>query len=182
MKSTTQRKESEGGQVMMRKSALNSGRRNFVKAFAGGAASLMGLSMISNLRVFGSRRRFGVTASNPANGAERVGAQQVPYIYWTWGEIKRGDCTVAPGAVFYLFANGASRWICDLRSSDSGDEWDGRFEIKNLNGQVLAATPNYHFDISQENVSRHWDESRGPNSSLAAAYPNAKSISFDCSC
>ena len=72
--------------------------------------------------------------------------------------------------------------MCDLRSSDSGDEWDGRFEIKNANGQVLAATPGYHFDISNDNVTKHWDESRGPNASLAAAFPTASTINYICSC
>jgi len=107
---------------------------------------------------------------------------QGPYIYWTFGQISRGDCTIAPGSTFYLYANGATRWVCDLRSSDSGDEWDGRFDITNINGQVLASTPNYHFDISQDNVTKHWDESRGPNASLAAAYSQARGISFVCSC
>jgi len=158
-------------------------RRNFVKSMASATACMFGLAMASRTRAFSSGKSFGVAGSNPGSGTENTEAgQQIPYISWPFGEIRRGDCTIAPGAVFYLYANGASRWVCDLRSSDSGDEWDGHFEIKNGNGQVLAATPNYHFDISQDNVSRHWDESRGPNSSLAAAYPNAGTISFQCSC
>jgi hypothetical protein len=84
--------------------------------------------------------------------------------------------------MFQLFADGSTRWKCDIRSSDSGDEWDGRIEILNQSGQVLAVTPGYHFDISNENVTKHWEEVRGPNGSLAAAYPNARSLNLFCSC
>jgi hypothetical protein len=124
-----------------------------------------------------------ITAASLANYIKGPTAvPQGPYIYWTFGELRRGDCTIAPGATFYLYADGSTRWVCDLRSSDSGDEWDGHFEITNASGQVLVATPNYHFDISQENVTRHWEDSRGPNASLAAAYSQAGRISFFCSC
>lgn len=162
--------------------AAGTNRRHFVKAVASGAAAMLGLAISAKVNAFTPRERFSVSPRTSGTGSENLAGQQVPYVYWTWGEIRRGDCTISPGSVFYLYANGVSRWVCDLRSSDSGDEWDGRFEIKNANGQVLAATPNYHFDISQDNVTKHWDESRGANPSLAAAYPNASSVIFNCSC
>ena len=165
---------------------LASNRRSFVKGLAGAATCLIGLALVSKrTRGFPPQKTLVGLGKSSANAtAWNAGAldPQLPYIYWTFGQISRGDCTIAPGSTFYLYANGATRWVCDLRSSDSGDEWDGRFDITNISGQVLASTPNYHFDISQDNVTRHWDESRGPNASLAAAYSQARGISFVCSC
>ena len=163
-------------------------RRTFLTMLMASGVSLLGVMTLGgNPAPVSGRSRFralrgGLKGKPIDNLHESRIAPQVPYIYWSWGEIRRGDCTIAPGAVLQLFADGSTRWKCDLRSSDSGDEWDGRFEITNANGQVLAATPNYHFDISQENVTRHWEEFRGPNASLAAAYPNARGINFFCSC
>lgn len=160
-------------------------RRDFIKQILGAGTLLVGWSVIGSA-IAGAVPRRKVTHNlrfeSDIDSSENSPSSQIPFLQWSFGEIRRGDCTMAPGATLYLYANGATRWICDLRSSDSGDEWDGRFEIKNQSDQVLAATPNYHFDISQENVTRHWDEFRGPNASLAAAYPHARGISFFCSC
>lgn len=161
-------------------------RRSFMRSFLQTGVCLLGLAAISMkakalTRAENSHPLCGLEGESNGNETSSVNPQ-VPYIYWTWGEVRRGDCTISPGAMFQLFADGSTRWKCDIRSSDSGDEWDGRFEILNQGGQVLAATPGYHFDISQENVTKHWEEFRGPNASLAAAYPQARSISFYCSC
>lgn len=157
-------------------------RRGFLKTTLAGVY-LLGVALSVKPKPLSSGQRVdallgGIEGKTYENNTEL----QVPFISWTWGEVQRGDCTIAPGAVFQLFADGSTRWKCDLRSSDSGDEWDGRFEILNQNGQVLAVTPGYHFDISQENVTRHWEEFRGSNSSLAAAYASARSVTFYCSC
>lgn len=163
--------------------SIASSRRRLVKGLASAAKCVASLVLVFTMTT-GFAAGIDLTSDNSSvEDAKATNAEpQVPYVYWTFGEIRRGDCTIAPGGTLYLYANGVTRWVCDLRSSDSGDEWDGRFEIRNSNGQVLASTPGYHFDISQENVTRHWDESRGPNPSLAAAYPQAWTISFICSC
>jgi len=102
--------------------------------------------------------------------------------YWTWGEIRRGDCTIDGGATFTLFSDGSTTWVCDISSSDSGDEWDGAFRVTNAAGVVLFDTGGYHFDISEENVKKRWNEFRGPNGQLAAAFNEAYGNSFTCSC
>jgi hypothetical protein len=162
-------------------------RRRISKAFAEAAACLLAvtvsISTISNRATSTSASpAVMVNASTGTAPGTAIPDPQSPYIYWTFGEIRRGDCTLSPGGTFYLYADGSTRWVCDLRSSDSGDEWDGHFEITNANGQVLAATPSYHFDISLQNVTRHWDDSRGSNASLAVAYAQARGINFFCSC
>src|SRR5437764_13913676 len=59
---------------------------------------------------------------------------------WTWGQVRRGDCTIDAGATFTLFSDGSTQWICDISSTDSGDEWDGFFRITNASGVVLFDT------------------------------------------
>lgn len=103
-------------------------------------------------------------------------------ITWTFpSEIKRGDCTINAGAQFTLYENGATNWRCDIRSSDSGDEWDGDMRcLNNANTQLWS--DHYHFDISDENVTKRWDESRGANEARANSFNEAARISFSCSC
>ena len=102
--------------------------------------------------------------------------------FWTWGEIRRGDCTIHAVATFTLFSDGSTLWVCDISSSDSGDEWDGVFRVTNAAGVVLFDTGRYHFDISEQNVTKRWNEFRGPNGQFAAAFNEAQGNSFTCSC
>jgi hypothetical protein len=102
--------------------------------------------------------------------------------FWTWEQIRRGDCTIDAGATFTLFSDGSTTWVCDISSSDSGDEWDGAFRVTNAAGVVLFDTGGYHFDISEENVKKRWNEVRGPNGQFAAAFNEAQGNSFTCSC
>lgn len=101
---------------------------------------------------------------------------------WAWGEIRRGDCTVYAGATFTLFSDGSTHWICDISSTDSGDEWDGAFRVTNAGGVVLFDTGRYHFDISESNVKKKWNEYRGPNAHFAQSFNEARGNSFFCSC
>lgn len=101
---------------------------------------------------------------------------------WTWGQIRRGDCTIDAGATFTLFSDGSTHWICDISSTDSGDEWDGSFRVTTAGGVVLFDTSPYHFDISQSNVKKRWNEHRGPNGQFAQAFNEAQGNSFSCSC
>jgi hypothetical protein len=101
---------------------------------------------------------------------------------WTWGKIERGDCDINAGATFTLFSDGSTHWVCDIRSDDSGDEWDGFFRVKNLAGVVLFDTGRYHFDISEENVTKRWNEFRGQDANFAAAFNEAQINDFHCSC
>ena len=101
---------------------------------------------------------------------------------WTWGKIERGDCDINQGATFTLFSDGSTHWVCDIRSDDSGDEWDGFFRVKNSAGVVLFDTGRYHFDISEKNVTKRWNELRGPDGNFAAAFNEAQSNDFLCSC
>jgi hypothetical protein len=101
---------------------------------------------------------------------------------WTWTEIRRGDCTIDAGATFILFSDGSTNWTCNISSTDSGDEWDGRFRITNASGVVLFDTAPYHFDISESNVKKRWNENRGPNGQFAQAFNEAHGNGFSCSC
>ena len=101
---------------------------------------------------------------------------------WSWGQIRRGDCTIDAGATFTLFSDGSTHWICDISSTDSGDEWDGAFRITNGAGVVLFDTSPYHFDISDANVKKRWNEFRGANGHFAQAFNEAQGNSFTCSC
>lgn len=101
---------------------------------------------------------------------------------WTWGAIRRGDCTIEAGARFTLYSDGSTHWVCDISSTDSGDEWDGSFRITNAGGTVLFDTGRYHFDISQANVKKRWDEPRGPRDDFARQFNEAQVNSFSCSC
>lgn len=102
--------------------------------------------------------------------------------FWTWGEIRRGDCTIDAGATFTLFSDGSTHWICDISSTDTGDEWDGFFRITNAGGVVLFDTGRYHFDIHDSNLKKRWNEFRGPNAQFAQAFNEAQRNSFFCSC
>ncbi len=103
------------------------------------------------------------------------------YKFWTFGQIDRGDCTIFPGGTFTLYQDGSTNWRCDIKSSDSGDEWDGDFHCENQ-GHTHLWSDHYHFDISVENQVRRWDESRGPDSTRSNTYPEAHWLSFACSC
>lgn len=102
--------------------------------------------------------------------------------FWTWGQIRRGDCTIDAGATFTLFSDGSTSWVCDISSTDSGDERDGFFRVTNAGGVVLFDTSRYHFDISEANVKKRWNEFRGPNAHFAQAFNEASGNSFSCSC
>lgn len=101
---------------------------------------------------------------------------------WTWGEIRRGDCTIDAGATFTLFSDGSTNWTCDISSTDSGDEWDGSFRVSNAASVVLFDTGPYHFDISDSNVKKRWNENRGPNGQFAQSFNEAQGNSFSCNC
>ncbi len=101
---------------------------------------------------------------------------------WTFGEISRGDCKINAGAQFTLFADGSTSWVCDISSSDSGDEWDGSFRISNAGDVVLFDTGGYHFDISEGGVTKRWNEVRGANPNFAVAFNEAQGIRFFCDC
>lgn len=102
--------------------------------------------------------------------------------FWTWGQIRRGHCTIDAGATFTLFSDGSTIWVCDISSTDSGDEWDGFFRVTNAGSVVLFDTSRYHFDISESNVKKRWSEFRGPNAQFAQAFNEAQGNSFSCSC
>lgn len=115
-------------------------------------------------------------------GTHPFSATSMAYVYWTFsGDIRRGDCTIRSGATFYLYQDGSTRWVCDISSSDSGDEWDGDFVCTNAGG-VQLWSDHYHFDISDEGVWKRWDESRGPNGNRAASFGEARGLTFFCSC
>ena len=101
---------------------------------------------------------------------------------WTWAAIRRGDCTIENGARFTLFSDGSTHWVCDISSTDSGDEWDGSFTVTNAAGTVLFQTARYHFDIRDKNVRKRWDEPRGPRADFARAFNEAQGNSFSCNC
>ena len=98
------------------------------------------------------------------------------------GEIRRGDCTIDAGATFTLFSDGSTNWTCDISSTDSGDEWDGSFRVSNAASVVLFDTGPYHFDISDSNVKKRWNENRGPNGQFAQSFNEAQGNSFSCNC
>jgi hypothetical protein len=102
--------------------------------------------------------------------------------FWTWSQIRRGDCTIDSGATFTLFSDGSTSWVCDISSIDSGDEWDGSFRVTNAGGVVLFDTGRYHFDISDANVKKRWNEFRGPNAQFAQSFNEAQGNSFSCDC
>lgn len=162
-------------------SPLRSNRRGFLKNLLTAGTCLAGLSVVS-LKALSKDFASPVTSTsksdlNVVSSAHPQGAKS-----WSFGEIRQGDCTIAPGATFTLFSDGSTHWKCTISSSDSGDEWRGRFDITNAQGNVLATTPGYHFDISVENQSRNWDERRGGNAALSNAFPGAHGISFHCEC
>ena len=102
--------------------------------------------------------------------------------FGTWDQIRRGDCTIDAGATFTLFSDGSTSWVCDISSTDSGDEWDGFFRVTNAGGVVLFDTGRYHFDISEANAKKRWNEFRGPNAQFAQAFHEAQGNGFACSC
>lgn len=103
------------------------------------------------------------------------------YKFWVFDDIRRGDCIIFKGGTFTLYENGATNWRCDIRSSDSGDEWDGDFVCKN-SGNVVLWQDHYHFDISDEDVTKRWDETRGANQPRANSFNEAYWLSFNCDC
>ena len=161
-------------------STVASPRRGFIKNLLAAGLCLVGTVKVAAL----SRRRPSETFVPPEPAPNTAGSTAAPQVAksWTFGEIKRGDCTIAPGGTFTLFSDGSQRWTCNISSTDSGDEWDGHFEVFNAQGQSLVSTPNFHFDISVSNQSRHWDQANGPNSALSAAFGPANGLTFHCSC
>jgi len=105
----------------------------------------------------------------------------MPYKFWSFSEIKRGDCTILAGGMLTLYVDGTINWRCDIRSSDSGDEWDGDFICYSANDVVLWQE-HFHFDISSQNVTKRWDETRGANPSRANSFNEASKLSFNCNC
>jgi hypothetical protein len=122
-----------------------------------------------------------LSANDMVVAAAQVKNQILASKSWTWGEIRRGDCAIDAGARFTLFSDGSTNWICDISSTDSGDEWDGTFHITNSGGVELF-TSHYHFDISDGNVKKRWNENRGPNGQFAQSFNEAQGNSFACSC
>lgn len=108
--------------------------------------------------------------------------QLLAYKWWTFDPIQTGDCLIEAGATFTLYSDGSTHWTCDISSGDTGDEWDGYFRVKNSNGVVLFDTGNYHFNISEKDVKKRWDEHRGANAGYAQHFNEAHSLNFPCSC
>ncbi len=155
-------------------------RRGFIKNLLAAGLCVVGAVKVGALSRLRPSESF--APPEPAPGAAGSAAAAQAAKSWTFGEIKRGDCTIAPGGTFTLFSDGSQRWTCNISSTDTGDEWDGHFEVFNAQGQSLASSPNFHFDISVSNQSRHWDQSNGPNSALSAAFGPAQGLTFHCSC
>ena len=103
------------------------------------------------------------------------------YKFWTFGQIGRGDCMIFAGAVFTLYQDGTTNWRCDIRSSDSGDEWDGDIICYNA-ANVELWRDHYHFNISDENATKRWDETRGANAARANSFAEASTLNFSCNC
>lgn len=118
--------------------------------------------------------------STDAQTKKRAQALQASKL-WTWIKVERGDCTIK-NASFTLFEDGSTNWSCDISSTDSGDEWEGFFSIKDAAGVELFKAIRYHFDIHDSNSVKHWNEARGPNATFAAHFNEAKKISFFCNC
>lgn len=116
-------------------------------------------------------------ASSRGSHAEILSAKP-----WSFDAIQRGDCRIEAGATFTLFSDGSTLWVCDISSGDSGDEWDGFFRITSAGGVVLFDTGNYHFDISEKDVKKRWNDHRGANGTYAQHFNEATSIAFHCSC
>lgn len=171
---------SQGKLSTLLPSTVTHARRGFIKNMLAAGLCLVGTVKVAAL----SRRKPSESSGLPRREPDAAGSAAAlqAATSWTFGEIKRGDCTIAPGGTFTLFSNGAQRWTCNVSSTDTGDEWDGRFEIFNAQGQSLGFTPNFHFDISVSNQSRHWDQTNSPNQALAAAFGSAHGVSFHCSC
>jgi|GEM_PF-3675809 len=102
-----------------------------------------------------------------------------PFSFAAW--IHRGDCSILPGAQFKLYENGTTNWLCEIKSEDSGDEWDGYIVCTNANKLELWRD-HYHFNINDGGVTKRWDETRGPDLGKAHSYAEAFSISFVCNC
>jgi hypothetical protein len=107
--------------------------------------------------------------------------------------IKRGDCTIAPGASFLLYEDGSTHWNCYISSSDTGDEWSGTMVILDAAKRgIIGMEPDYEFDISDKDQWKHWVLPLGPEKAIlvspniaptiAIAYAQAAYLGFECSC
>ncbi|ANI90238.1 hypothetical protein A9P82_13625 [Arachidicoccus ginsenosidimutans] len=105
----------------------------------------------------------------------------MPHKSFAFQEIRKGDCTIFSGATFTLYANGAINWRCNIKSSDSGDEWDGYIICYNANNVELWRE-HFHFDIHDGNVIKRWDETRKPDTKKAHSFNEANRIVFTCNC
>jgi hypothetical protein len=114
--------------------------------------------------------------------------------------LAKGDCRIAGGAEFRFYRNGSTCWECDIMSSDSGDEWEGKFSggevgynpdtIDGLKKILMVIRNDYNFDISDANLWKHWLLEYPPSAveyvrngiGLSEAYDRMAIVAFYCGC
>ncbi len=96
----------------------------------------------------------------------------VPYYYWTFGEMRSGDCVMYAGATLKYFADGSITWVSDLSSSDTGDEWEMALGPTRAPRDPLFDLY-FWYDIKDANTVKHWEQVRPPNPTYANVFSQA---------
>ncbi len=150
------------------------------------------LSLTREVRLTESDSRALVAVSGYPIGADLV-SNGLLYKAFQFAEIKRGSCTIVNGE-FRFYAVGYTAFVCDIMSSDSGDEWNGNFtggdaSYEGSDGLLFAANRDFHFDISTKNEWKHWSQGYNPEDNTyyggvgsQDTYDRLKRVLFNCDC
>jgi hypothetical protein len=95
---------------------------------------------------------------------------------WTLSPRSPGDCDLKNG-VLTLNPDGSWSFTCQVRSDDTGDEYDITFYLEDEDGNTLE-TISSHFDISVANTWRTWSDS----GSYDTSYKRIKRVATSHSC
>ncbi|MET7289632.1 DUF6294 family protein [Streptomyces sp. NPDC005573] len=78
----------------------------------------------------------------PTAGAAAAPAHAPAWKSFTWGTLRKGDCTMFRGARWTVYPDGTAYFRATVTSSDNNDAWLMRARLKDADGAVLTALRN----------------------------------------
>ena len=129
---------------------------NFFKLFAGGEPQLF--------------RRHLATEWALKNPKDATNPRIVPpFKAWKADVIRYGrDCSLW-NFEYRLYQDGTTHLTGDVYSSDTGDEWDMQVLFSPTPNELditMYIDPHYHYDISDKDTFKHWDEPRPASNTI----------------